>query len=93
MFDHLAGYARRSFLNKTLIDKQTKLSELPRTGNETEREQLEREIADVKTELKARMDDPKKVVAIRDLDQALRALNRVCNKKQLEVRARAPPRI
>ena len=83
MFDHLAGFARRSHLTKGLADKQTKHSELPRSG-ETEREQLEREITEIKAELKTRMDDVKKTVTIRDLDQALRALNRVCTKKQLE---------
>ena len=70
---------------KGLADKQTKHSELPRSG-ETEREQLEREITEIKAELKTRMDDVKKTVTIRDLDQALsRALNAsVCTKKQLE---------
>ena len=91
VFDHLAGFARRSFLSKGLVEKQTKHSELPRSGTETEREQLEREIAETKAELKTRMDDMKKVVTIRDLDQALRALNRVCTKKQLEVRSRDCP--
>ena len=90
VFDHLAGFARRTALGKTLAEKQTRLSELPRDQDtDKERGELESEVADIKMDLKNRQDDVKKVITNRDLDQALRALNRVCNKKQLEASHRA----
>lgn len=90
VFDHLAGFARRTTLGKTLAEKQTRLSELPRDQDtDKERGELESEVADIKMDLKNRQDDVKKVITNRDLDQALRALNRVCNKKQLEASHRA----
>ena len=54
-------------------------------ASDADRKRLDEEIAELKRDMKACLDDPKKLIKIRDLDQALRALGRTCTKKQLEV--------